>query len=66
MTPHPAEYAPHVVATYQVRHAATSAPGVAQEIAALLAAGERLVDLSDHDRRADVVHLRTSGAADVD
>jgi hypothetical protein len=64
MTPHPADYAPRVVATYRVRHAATSAAQVAQEVAALLAVGVRLIDLSDHDRRADVVLLRTNDAAD--
>jgi hypothetical protein len=64
MTPYPAEYAPRVVATYQVRHAATSAALVAQELLALLCAGVRLIDLSDHDRRADVVSLRTNGDVD--
>ena len=66
MTTHPAEYAPRVVATYQVRHASTTAAQVARDVAAILAAGVRLVDLSDHDRRADVVLLRTNGTADAD
>jgi hypothetical protein len=64
VTPHPAEHAPRVVAAYQVRHAATTAVQVADRIATLLAAGVRIIDLSDHDRRADIVLLRTNGDAD--
>ena len=60
MTTHPAEYAPCVAATYQVRQASTTATDVARKVAALLSAGVRLIDLSDHDRRADVVVLRTN------
>lgn len=66
MTTHPDEHAPCVVASYQVRHASTTAAQVAREVAALLAAGVRLIDLSDHDRRADAVLLRTNGTADAD
>lgn len=65
MTTYPAEHAPSVVAAYPVRHASTTTAQVAREIAALLEGGVRLIDLSDHDRRADVVLLRTNGTADV-
>ena len=61
MKPHPVEHAPHIVATYHVRHADTTPLGVALDVMALLASGGLIIDLSDHDRRADTVLLRTDG-----
>jgi hypothetical protein len=62
----PAEYAPTVAATYSVRHVTTSVEAVAGDIMTLLASGIPLIDLSDHDRRADTVRLRTKGDAIID
>ena len=64
MKPHPGEHAPRVVATYQVRHADTRPLDVALTVMNLLASGALIIDLSDHDRRADTVLLRTDGGPD--
>jgi hypothetical protein len=64
VTPHPAEHTPRVVATYHVRHAWDTAAEAADRIVALLAAGVRIIDLSDHDRHADVVLLRSNESTD--
>jgi hypothetical protein len=65
MKPHPAEHASRIAATYEVRHAETTPLRAAQDVMALLTSGALIIDLSDHDRRADIVLLRTDGAPDA-
>lgn len=66
MTTDPAYYAPTVAATYSVRHATIGAEAIAADILSLLTSGTLLVDISDHDRRADTVLLRVKGDAITD
>ena len=47
-----------VVRAYHVRHGGDTAAAAAADIAQLLATSAHLIDLSTHDRRADVVTLR--------
>ncbi len=54
--------------SYHVRHAGPTAARAAADIAGLLESGVTLVDLSRHDRHADVVTLlaTTGGRASTD
>lgn len=65
MKPHPVEHAPHIVATYQIRHTETKPLRAALDVMTLLASSALIIDLSDHDRRADTVLLRTDGGSDA-